>query len=650
MFFPASVAQADERITNYIVIAKVEKDGALTVRERITVTAEGDKIKRGIYRDFQVREKTDSGARRVLGFEFLSATRDGVDEPYDVSDEGNNVKIRLGAADIMLPPGKHTYELTYRITGGLRFFDDHDELYWNVTGHDWVFPIDSASFELALPEGGLDDLTGAKAYTGSRGARASDARLEGKNIFRTTRPLAVHEGLTVVFGWKKALVEQPPPTLADSLAAHAWIVYALLILISLAYYLAAWFIWGRDPKPGTVIPLFSAPEGMSPGEVCSLRELKFSPKVFQVDLLWLATDGFLQMSFDGDKTGVLQRTNKDAPSRKMQRKNKEAPSRETGETLQGGLLDEIFPSGSQTTDLDGESDRLQEAYTWLEEQYKKRLKGFWTHNYLASFLGFVIVTLVIALLLTFVPLSDALSSLEDVLDYVFLMLFSEFMVLLGAAGFWVCFRGTQAMKLTLTGRILSMVFCLALLTFGLLCIWMAISDDDWVTATNAYALAAAVLTAYGVAAWFSIVLMPRRSAEGARRLDLINGLALYIGTAEKDRLAVLNAPEDNPQKFEELLPYALALDMAEAWRQRFAALLEGVDYTPSFREDGGDSTLNAWDYISTATIVSAAVAMGAASAVAAASSGSSSFDSSDSGFSDSGSSGGGSGGGGGGGW
>jgi uncharacterized membrane protein YgcG len=64
------------------------------------------------------------------------------------------------------------------------------------------------------------------------------------------------------------------------------------------------------------------------------------------------------------------------------------------------------------------------------------------------------------------------------------------------------------------------------------------------------------------------------------RLDLQNklfqhldGLKLYLGVAEKDRLAFHNAPEKNPQLFEKLLPYAIALGVEEAWAAAFKDIL-----------------------------------------------------------------------------
>ena len=47
---------------------------------------------------------------------------------------------------------------------------------------------------------------------------------------------------------------------------------------------------------------------------------------------------------------------------------------------------------------------------------------------------------------------------------------------------------------------------------------------------------------------------------------------MYIGAAEKDRLALAGAPGDTPEQYGQMLPYAAALGMAEAWAKRFACV------------------------------------------------------------------------------
>jgi hypothetical protein len=54
---------------------------------------------------------------------------------------------------VFLERGTHVYEITYRTTRQLGFFDDFDELYWNATGNGWTFAIDRAAAIVHLPQG-----------------------------------------------------------------------------------------------------------------------------------------------------------------------------------------------------------------------------------------------------------------------------------------------------------------------------------------------------------------------------------------------------------------------------------------------------------------------------------------------------------------
>ena len=110
--------------------------------ETIRVRAEGNQIRRGIYRDFPMRYRDRYGNRMVVDFELLGVERDGRPEPHFTETIANGVRINTGNDDFLPVPADITYTLRYRTTRQLGFFDAHDEIYWNVTGLGWAFPID----------------------------------------------------------------------------------------------------------------------------------------------------------------------------------------------------------------------------------------------------------------------------------------------------------------------------------------------------------------------------------------------------------------------------------------------------------------------------------------------------------------------------
>lgn len=149
----AGVGRADEVFSSYHSVIDVAENGTLTVTETITANVEGNQIRRGIFRDLPLTFTDAKGRRSKVDFKLLSVERDGEEEPYRTESISGGIRIYTGSAEVFLPHGEHTFQFTYETSRQIRFFDDHDELYWNVTGTEWAFPIDEASATVNLPEG-----------------------------------------------------------------------------------------------------------------------------------------------------------------------------------------------------------------------------------------------------------------------------------------------------------------------------------------------------------------------------------------------------------------------------------------------------------------------------------------------------------------
>ncbi|MEA3065664.1 MAG: hypothetical protein QOJ27_2116, partial [Sphingomonadales bacterium] len=296
-------AAADERILHYLSDVLVEADGTLDVTETIRLRSEANRIDHGIYRDFPTRYRNRAGAEVRVGFDVIGVQRDGADEPWKTEREGNGVRVYAGDADTHVPPGEHVYVLHYRTTRQLGFFKDHDELYWNATGSGWLFPIDVAEARIRLPR---EVPFGLRAvYTGPQGSTAAEGEVvsesPGEIVFRTTAPLAPAEGLTVAARWEKGVVTPPPPPAA----ARLWLqdngplaAGGLALLGLLAYYFQAWRSAGRDPKPGTMVPIFAPPDGLSAAAMRYVTKMSADSRAFAAALVELGVGGHIHLSED----------------------------------------------------------------------------------------------------------------------------------------------------------------------------------------------------------------------------------------------------------------------------------------------------------------------------------------------------------------
>ena len=119
----------------------IRTNGDIYVTENIIVNSEGKSIKLGIYRDFPTTYTDARGRSIQVGFEVLSVSRYGEPEAFHIEDRTNGKRLYIGQSNILLSPGEYDYQIAYLTTRQIGFFDDFDELYWNVTGNGWNFPV-----------------------------------------------------------------------------------------------------------------------------------------------------------------------------------------------------------------------------------------------------------------------------------------------------------------------------------------------------------------------------------------------------------------------------------------------------------------------------------------------------------------------------
>jgi hypothetical protein len=136
--------RADERILEFGSIVSIQPDASLEVTETIRVRAEGQSIRRGIYRDFPTTYRDLRGNTVIVPFKVRGILLDGRPVPFSVKPQANGKRVYIGDPDRYVQPGIHTYTLVYQTGRQVGFFKDHDELFWNVTGNGWRWPIDAA--------------------------------------------------------------------------------------------------------------------------------------------------------------------------------------------------------------------------------------------------------------------------------------------------------------------------------------------------------------------------------------------------------------------------------------------------------------------------------------------------------------------------
>ncbi len=195
----AGPASAAEAIRRYDVEIVIEPSGDLLIGETIVYDFSGES-RHGIFRDVPTRVHYDDTYDRLYPLDVVSVSSPTAPAEYTVEDAGGGMtRIRIGDADAVVT-GPHTYEIVYRIKGGLQGFDDHDELYWNAIGAGWAVGIDEASVRVMAPASVTGGISRIACFTGPVGSNlpCTQARSRGDTATFVEDGLAPYEALTVV--------------------------------------------------------------------------------------------------------------------------------------------------------------------------------------------------------------------------------------------------------------------------------------------------------------------------------------------------------------------------------------------------------------------------------------------------------------------
>lgn len=313
---------AGEQIKDFTANINVQKDGSLNVREDIRYYF--DTSRHGIYRNIPFTIY-DDGVRYDMEYKFSDVVdENGKKYKVDKGKSGEQWVLKIGDPDKTIT-GDHTYVISYTVKGGLRYFEDHDELYWNITGNEWDVPIRKVNAVINLPEEVSEKDIKIECFTGQRGSskKSCTGNSNGKStIFTNTIFLNSYEGLTIVKSFPKGttavlLPEKYIPFFErwyGKITLVGIIILALLWYIVLPIYLVVkWFRRGRDPEVGIAITAGYEPpkigkRELTPAELGALLDEHVDKRDLFATIVDLARRGHIKIREPKEKEFHLDKT------------------------------------------------------------------------------------------------------------------------------------------------------------------------------------------------------------------------------------------------------------------------------------------------------------------------------------------------------
>ena len=557
--FAQDVNSASQEAPNYEHILSfdsdilISKDAETTITEKIKVYAEGVNIKRGIFRSLPLWRNVN-GKKIRIKYDIISVQKNGSKENYHTENTSDDFAIYFGDKDIILTPGVYEYELKYKTSDQIGFFDKYDEFYWNVNGALWDFPVDEISAKVTLPEGA--EILQQSCYTGNYGSNASNCtgkQLSSNSIEWSAKNLGQNQGLTIAVGFQKGIFTPPPPP--GMLEKYGILAVLLLAGLGLfAYFYSTWQKYGIDPQKPVVYPQFNSPQNLSPASLGYLENEYYSAPMITAAIVSLAVKGFIKIIED-DKRILGIFGGKEYTLKKLKEQDQTLPKEEIN------LMNKLFSVNSNTISFDGKyNSKIENAVndfkaslTFQHDSFLK--KGNNSAKLIIPILAILILYLGGLYFSYKLTYNDSYFGIGIIL-FIFLAVISLIFSLTFSKYKWT--RWIYAFSAA-----------------GIIIAFIAIVNqvNSVMENLNFYVCYAFIIVA-SIGFVFYQYLIKQPTPEKLETQSLIEGFKMYLGTAEEKTLQFHNPPAMTPQVFETMLPYAMVLGVDKIWGNKFQNMLK----------------------------------------------------------------------------
>lgn len=231
------MAPAEEHIAYMLTTILIEANGLMRVTEEFIFVSNNEDFPAGFFRIMPKYTYSRTGEKRRLDLTLKSVTVNGEEYPYKVTEIGNHLHIEP-QKPLNLPTGIYTYKFNYLVDRGIWFYDNFDELNWNITGKTLRNVVGSANAVVSLPEG--KTFLAQNALTSTRNGinpdRVTITDLETNTLaFADTEALAVGEDIHLFITLDKGTIIAP-----DLMKKYLWfiqdfgtIIFAMLSLVAI---------------------------------------------------------------------------------------------------------------------------------------------------------------------------------------------------------------------------------------------------------------------------------------------------------------------------------------------------------------------------------------------------------------------------------
>ena len=516
-----------EAIKKYDVSIQINKNGTLTVNEVIDYEFDND-LRHGIYRDIPLRSKKSGTDIYKSHVKMNSVKRNGESEEYtsDISYEG--VSYRVGSADRYVDSGINKYEFNYTIYNAVFEKDGIYQVYFNPIGQFWNVPIESADVSISFENNepvGENEVQQLEVYTGEYGETGENYTILQKSgiiKIKTNEVLEPRNGLSFRLNLK---TDKISPTWLDKLEvlyyADPLVIAGPVIILMLAIYgFVTWFLFGRDPAGKAIIPEFNIPKDISPMYAAYIKGVRDPKEMLTIGMLSLLSKDYVTAE---DKEGNGKNV-KYSLVKNTERNPELSPEEKALLCVLSDDEKNIFKNEQ------GLYDAAKKILGTLETRYNKKI---YIDNNLFKYpfiLGIIMVFII------GMGIQNIAGSIIDGMGFIIPII--------------IIFFSSLTIVLSILKRAFSQNTLLSMLIRLMVVMCLGI-----MTQMTGFIITVIIFIMYSIYS----KLIGKYTNEGIRHKEYLEGMKMYIKTAEANQIMKFNDVDELVGYFKGILPYAVAL-------------------------------------------------------------------------------------------
>ena len=529
LFFLNTKSLIAEKITDYNVTVQINKNGTLTVNEVIDYEFD-DAAKHGIYRDIPLRSKKNGVDIHKSYIKMNSIKRNGLSEEYSTKNFNEGVRYRVGSADRFVENGVNRYEFNYVIYNAVFEKDGIYQVYFNAIGQFWKVPIEKAAVNIKFGNGKPvveNEISKLDIFTGEYGQSGKDyiENLNNGTIeIKTNKVLQSYNGLSFRLNLK---TDNISPTFLDKLQtlyyAHPLLAAGPVIIIFLAIYgFVIWYIFGRDVGKKAIVPEFNIPKDISAMYAAYINGVREPKEILTIGLLSLLSKGYVEAD---DKKGDGKNVKYTLSDSKRSK-----PELAEEEKIVFNALSNTGNIFKNERSLYNASNKILKLF---ENEYKKKV---YRDNSIFN------VAFIIGIVIVFIISTNANSGTAGISDSIF-----GVVSLVMVAIFFGIVLNTFFSIINNIYRNNS--------TFLKVVKWLVVLFMSAIYGVLNFIVIGIIMAMYTI---YSKVI-GRYTADGMRKKEYLDGMKMYIKTAEANQIMKFNDVDELVTYFKGILPYAAAL-------------------------------------------------------------------------------------------